>query len=304
MEYVLTADGLTKKYGRTKALSGLSINVPKGEIYGLVGRNGAGKTTLLRIVCGLASPTEGRYSLFGVDSNAKGRSVLRERRRMGAVVEAPSIYLDMSAEDNLKQQCLALGLPSYGVVPEMLELVGLSDAGKKRAGKFSLGMKQRLGIAVALIGSPDLLILDEPMNGLDPQGIVEIRELILRLNRERRVTVLMSSHILDELSRTATYYGFIDGGRMIKEISAGELERSFRKCVRAEVNDTKLLTRALDGLGVEYDVISDREADIFGEISISKLTDALGRAGCELLSLHERDESLEGYFMNLVGRLS
>ena len=171
---------------------------------------------------------------------------------MGAVVETPSLYPDMTAEQNLKLQYRVLGLPDDGGIPELLELVGLGDTGRKKAGHFSLGMKQRLGIAIALCGDPDFLVLDEPINGLDPQGIVEMRELILKLNRERQITVLISSHILDELSKLATHYGFIDGGRMVKEVSAQELEAACRKCARVEVSSTLPLTRVLDKMGLEY----------------------------------------------------
>ena len=184
METVLRTQGLCKHYRRFQALDGLDMEVPKGAIYGLVGKNGAGKTTLIRVVCGLQAPSAGSYSLYGTTLGEPRLN--RTRRRIGAVVE----------------------------------LVGLGDTGRKKAGHFSLGMKQRLGIAIALCGDPDFLVLDEPINGLDPQGIVEMRELILKLNRERQITVLISSHILDELSKLATHYGFIDGGRMVKEVSA------------------------------------------------------------------------------------
>lgn len=300
MEYVLTANSIYKNYGKFRALSGLTMKVPKGSIYGLVGKNGAGKTTLIRIICGLQSPSLGEYSLYGADSRSK--KIVRARRRMGAVVETPSVYLDMSAEDNLKQQYRILGMPSFEGIDELLGLVGLESAGKKKAKNFSLGMKQRLGIAVALCGSPDFLVLDEPVNGLDPQGIVEIRELILRLNRERNITVLISSHILDELSRLATHYGFIDGGRMIKEISAEELDAACRKCCRIEVSDIRAAARVLDSLGLEYSVVSDAEADIYARPNITSLTAALSAEGCELLQVTEKDESLESYFIGLVGR--
>ena len=194
------------------------MRVPKGAIYGFVGRNGAGKTTLIRLICGLQSPTGGGYALYGIKHT--DARIARSRRRMGAVVETPSIYLGMTAADNIRQQYMVLGMPSNRGIPELLDLVGLGNTGSKKAGNFSLGMRQRLGIAVALAGSPDFLVLDEPVNGLDPQGIVEMRELILKLNRERGITVLISSHILDELARLATHYGFIDGGRMVKEMSA------------------------------------------------------------------------------------
>ena len=299
MEYVLTAQGLSKHYRSFKALDALTMRVPKGSIYGFVGRNGAGKTTLIRVICGLQAPTSGEYALYGIDSREK--SIVKSRRRMGAVVETPSIYLDMTAENNLKEQYRVLGLPSFEGIPELLKLVGLEDAGKKKTRHFSLGMKQRLGIAVALAGDPDFLVLDEPVNGLDPQGIIEIRELILKLNRERQITVLISSHILDELSRLATHYGFIDHGRMLKEISAEELEAACRKCMRLTVTDAGALARVLDGMGVEYTVRSDTVADIYARLNVSQLTLALAKENCEVLSIEERDESLESYYVNLVG---
>ena len=299
MEFVLTTSSLSKRYRNFEALKEVSMHVPKGAIYGFVGKNGAGKTTLIRVICGLQEPDEGEYSLYGV--SYRDRFISRSRRRMGAVVETPSIYLDMSAEDNLKQQALVLGLPSYRTIPEVLKLVGLSDTGKKKARNFSLGMKQRLGIAVALIGNPDFIVLDEPINGLDPQGIVEIRELILKLNRERGITVLISSHILGELSKLATHYGFIDRGRLIREISAEELEAACRKSIRVEVSSTKLLARVLDGWGKEYEILSDTTANIYGEVELSALVMALSESGGRLISSHEQDEDLETYFINLVG---
>lgn len=299
MDYILTADSLWKSYKGFHALSGLNMRVPRGAVYGLVGRNGAGKTTLIRLICGLQAPTSGSYTLFGLDSQS--RDIHKARRRMGAVVETPSIYLDLSAEDNIKEQYRVLGVPSDEGVNELLELVGLADTGKKKARNFSLGMRQRLGIAIALAGDPDFLVLDEPVNGLDPQGIIETRELILKLNRERQITVLISSHILDELSRLATHYGFIDGGRMLKEVSAHELEAACRKCLRVEVTDTRALARVLDTMGLEYKILTEGKADIFAQPIISQLAAALDKEGCQLLSAQERDESLESYFINLVG---
>ena len=299
MEYILTTNGLSKQYRHFKALDDLTMHVPKGAIYGFVGKNGAGKTTLIRLICGLQTPTAGNYTLYGIENGTK--EISKSRRRMGAVVETPSIYLDMTAEENLREQYRILGLPSFDDIPELLRLVGLSDTGKKKARHFSLGMKQRLGIAVALAGNPDFLVLDEPINGLDPQGIIEIRELILKLNRERRSTVLISSHILDELARLATHYGFIDKGHMVKEISAAELEAACRKCVRVEVSDTKALSRVLDGMEVEYKILSETQADIFAKVNISKLTMALAGENCELLGVQERDETLESYYIGLVG---
>ncbi len=299
MEYCLTTRALKKQYGHFTALGGLTMHVPKGSIYGFVGKNGAGKTTLIRLICGLQEPTSGTYTLYGRENTS--RELIKSRRRMGAVVETPSIYLDMTAEDNLKEQYRILGLPSFKGIADLLRLVGLEHTGKKKARNFSLGMRQRLGIAVALAGDPDFLVLDEPVNGLDPQGIIEIRELILKLNREHQITVLISSHILDELSRLATHYGFIDNGQMLKEISAEELENAFRKCIRLEVTDTRILSRVLDSMGQEYSVLSDMEADIYGQISITELTMALVQENCIIKAMHEHDESLESYYVSLVG---
>ena len=298
MEYVLQTNSLTKKYKYFKALNQLTMNVPKGAIYGFVGKNGAGKTTLIRLICGLQSPTSGGYTLYGRKNT--DREISKSRRRMGAVVETPSIYLDMTARDNLKQQYRILGLPTYDGMEDILKLVGLADTGKKIARHFSLGMRQRLGIAIALVGSPDFLVLDEPVNGLDPQGIIEIRELILKLNRERQITFLVSSHILDELSRMATHYGFIDRGQIVKEVSAKELESACKKCIRLEVTNTGTLARVLDAMHVEYNILSQREADVYAKVNVSKLTLALAQENCEVISMQERDESLESYYVNLI----
>ena len=299
MDYVLRTNALCKKYKDYKALNGLSMNVPKGAIYGFVGKNGAGKTTLIRLICGLQEPTSGEYTLYGTKNTDK--EILKARRRMGAVVETPSIYLDMTAEDNLKQQYRILGLPSYDGLEHILKLVRLENTGKKKAKNFSLGMRQRLGIAIALVGDPDFLVLDEPVNGLDPQGIIEMRELILKLNREQQITVLISSHILDELSRLATHYGFIDKGQIVKEISGKELDNACRKCFRLEVTNTRTLSRVLDGMNIEYNIISDKAADVYAKINVSKLTLALAKENCEVISMQERDESLESYYIGLVG---
>ena len=299
MEYILTTDALAKTYKNFKALNGFSMHVPKGAIYGFVGKNGAGKTTLIRLICGLQEPSSGEYTLYGRVRNAK--DIAKSRRRMGAVVETPSIYLDMTAYENLKEQYDILGLPSYDGIEYLLRLTGLADTGKKKAKNFSLGMRQRLGIALALAGDPDFLVLDEPANGLDPQGIVEIRELILKLNREYQITVLISSHILDELSRLATHYGFIDHGQMIKEISREELEAACGKCTHVQVSDTQTLSQVLDSMNLKYSIHSETEADIYAEITISKLTLALAEKSCELYTVQEKEESLESYYISLVG---
>lgn len=299
MDYVLTTNALCKTYKNGKALNGLSMKIPKGSVYGFIGKNGAGKTTLIRLICGLQEPTSGEYTLYG--RKHSDRDILKSRRRMGAVVETPSIYLDMTAEDNLKQQYRIVGLPSFDGLHEILKLVGLEHTGKKKAKHFSLGMRQRLGIAIALVGEPDFLVLDEPVNGLDPQGIIEMRELILKLNKERQITVLISSHILDELSKLATHYGFIENGRIVKEISASELDAACRKRIRLEVTNVRTLARVLDSMNVEYDILSEREADAYAKINVLELTLALAKENCEVISMQERDESLESYYVSLVG---
>ena len=275
------------------------MHVPKGSIYGFVGKNGAGKTTLIRLICGLQLPTAGSYRLYGTESTA--REITKTRKRMGAVVEMPAIYYDMTAVENIRQQYRVLGRPGKAGVLELLELVGLGGTGKKKARNFSLGMRQRLGIAVALAGDPDFLVLDEPVNGLDPQGIVEIRELILRLNREKNITVLISSHILDELSRLATHYGFIDRGSMLQEISAKDLENVCRKCVRVTVSDINALVQVLDSMGMEHIIRSDTAADVYGTVDITELTLALAEKNCKVAAIQEQDETLENYYINLVG---
>lgn len=299
MEYILSTNNLSKQYKNFKALDKLCMHVEKGSIYGFVGRNGAGKTTLIRLICGLQLPSSGNYTLYGRENTDP--KIRRSRRRMGAVVETPSIYLDMTAEDNLRLQYQILGRPSYDGIREILELTGIPDTGNKKAKHFSLGMRQRLGIAVALAGNPDFLVLDEPVNGLDPQGIVEMRELILKLNREHGITVLISSHILDELARLATHYGFIDSGRIVKEISAADLEKACRKCMRLEVSDTKALARVLDQKLLEYTIRSEQEADIYGSWNITDLTVALAGENCEIRRMTEHDETLESYYINLMG---
>lgn len=275
------------------------MHVPKGAIYGFVGKNGTGKTTLIRLITGLQFPTGGSYQIYGIENT--NAQIRKSRRRMGAVVETPSIYLDMTAQDNMKQQYQILGQPGFDGIDELLELVGLGDTGKKKVKDFSLGMRQRLGIAIALAGNPDFLVLDEPINSLDPQGIIEIRELILKLNRDHGITVLISSHVLDELSKLATHYGFIDSGRMVKEISAADLEDKCAKKLRVTVSDMTGFSKAMEALQLHYQIVSDSEADIFDEITIYDLTETAKEYGCKVLKATEQDESLESFYLNLLG---
>lgn len=300
MEYVLRTFGLTRRYKGVPVVDGVNMNIRRGEIYGFVGRNGAGKTTVMRLVCGLIAKSGGAYELFGKPDTSS--AVLAARRRTGAIIETPSVYPEMTAERNLTEQCLTLGIGTEGI-PGLLDYVGLGSAGKKKTRNFSLGMRQRLGIAMSLVGSPDFLILDEPVNGLDPQGIVEIRELLLRLNREKGITILISSHILGELSKLATCYGFIEKGKLLKEISAADLEEACRKSVRIEVSSAEKLPLILErGLGIcDFKILSPTEAEIYENVKIGELALALHAGGVELLRVREKDEDLEGYFLNLVG---
>ena len=302
MEYILETENINKKYGQFNALNNLNMHIPKGAIYGLIGKNGAGKTTLIRIICGLQKVTSGKYTIYGISDNS--RKIVEARKRLGGIVETPSICLDMTAEDNLKEQYKIIGLPSYDNLEEILKLVKLNDTGKKTAKHFSLGMKQRLGLAIALVGNPDLLILDEPINGLAPEGIIEIRELILRLNKEKGITFLISSHYLDELSKIATFYGIIDKGRIIKEIDKNELEQNFRKRTQITITNLKECVKYLEEKRLSYKVISDNTIDIYEKINVSELVIELSKRNCTVNDYQEKGESLENYYLNLIGGAS
>lgn len=299
MEYILETQNLEKRYGKFKVIRGFNMHVPKGSIYGLIGKNGAGKTTLIRLICGLQKPTSGTYTIYGISSNNK--KINQTRKRIGAIIETPSICLDMTAEENIKEQYKLIGLPSYDGIKELLKLVELDKIEKKTAKYFSLGMKQRLGIAIALAGNPDILILDEPINGLDPEGIIEVRELILKLNREKGITFLISSHYLDELAKIATCYGFINNCKIVKEISNKELEKNFKKRVQIKVSDVKECVRYLEEENLSYKVISNDTVDIYNKINVSELVMALSKRNCTVNDFNELGESLENYFLNLVG---
>ena len=300
MDNVVSIKDISKYYGKSQVLKNVSLEIPNGSIFGLVGRNGAGKTTLMRIITGLAEPTSGSYSISGVSS--KDKNILTVRRRMGSIIESPAIFRNLSAYDNIKLQYINLGMTSYDDIPELLELVELKDTGKKTAGKFSLGMRQRLGIAVALCGKPDVLILDEPINGLDPQGIIEMREILLRINKEKHTTILISSHILEELSKLATHYAFIDNGEILQTLSSEELMSKVRKSSRLKVSEAEKLCPVFDREKIDYKIEGEDTVDIYSEISASKTVSLANEAGVDVISIAENNESLEGYFMNLVAK--
>ena len=244
-EIVLKTNHLSKTYGNQKVLDDVCMTVEKGDIYGFVGENGSGKTTVIRAITGLITPTSGDFELYGVNSNSP--EILKQREKIGAVVEAPSVYPSLSARDNLHVIQMLLNINDEEKIKKSLDMVGLSDLynDKKKAGNYSLGMRQRLGIAMALIASPDFLVLDEPLNGLDPEGIVEMRNLILSLNRDFGITFLISSHILTELSLVATKYGIISKGHIIKEITKEEIEKNCQKSIIVEASDIEALHNAL-----------------------------------------------------------
>ena len=300
MDNVLVTHALKKSYAGVPVVNDVSMRIRKGDIYGFVGRNGAGKTTLMRLICGLSGKSGGGYELFGCpDSDARIDGV---RRKMGAIIEAPAVYPSFTAYQNLKMQCLAGGMTDFSVIPEVLEMVGLPYTGNKKAKDFSLGMRQRLGIAAALITAPEFLILDEPVNGLDPQGIVEVRELLQRLNRERGITVFISSHILGELSKLATSFGFIEKGVLLKEISAEELEHACRKSLILHTDGIVRFAEAMEALGIrDYRVLSRSSAEVFADVSVSALAFALKDVGLDLLRITENDVDLERYFMDMIG---
>ena len=299
MDYILTTNSLTKIYGKHKAADHISINVRQGDIYGLIGRNGAGKTTLLKMISGLSAPSEGDFSLFGY----KGKEKAKVMHRIGTLIEAPGIYPDLSAYENLKLKCIAMGVRDMQVIPKLLKTVGLADTGKKRVGKFSLGMKQRLGIALALVGEPDIVILDEPINGLDPQGIAEIRETIEKLNKEQNITFIISSHILEELSKIATNYAIIHNGSLIQELTQEELLQKCSERIELKTDDTSKACTILEKMGIhKYKVVDNDTIEIFERLHDSgDITMKLAKNGVKTLKISVINEALEDYYFNLTG---
>ena len=302
MEMVLCAKGLTKSYRGKKVLDGVSMTIERGDIYGFVGENGSGKTTVIRLITGLIYAEQGEFTLFGISD--KSKDIMTARRKTGAIVESPSIYLNMSAAENLRMQSKILGIEGEERIKEVLALVGLLDlySDKKHAGNFSLGMRQRLGIAMALIGDPEFIILDEPMNGLDPAGIVEVRELILKLNSERGITFLISSHILSELSLVANKYGIISHGRLIKQITADELRAECKRSIFLDVDNTSALEELLSANLRPGDfVMNEHGATLFGNIRLNVLLKHVIDAGIEIKSVSCKDGTIEEYYLSVIG---
>lgn len=300
-EVILSTKNLTKKYNRVTALNNVNIELKQGEIYGLVGKNGAGKTTLLRLITGQAYATEGELSLFDATSE---EDMNEKRKRIGAIIEVPSFYSYMTAKENLEYYRIQRGIPGSNCVKEALKEVGLSDTGNKKYKSFSLGMKQRLGLALALMNKPELLLLDEPINGLDPFGIVEIRNLLLKLNQEKNITILISSHILSELSNLVTYYGFIDNGKMVKQLSTEELSKECNKYLELKVDRVEEMTALLETkLGCTYyKVTPDYTIHLYEYLEQpAKISELAVSNGIGLKSITVKEINLESYFIQLVG---
>ena len=300
-EYAIVTHNLTKKYGHFLAVDHVDMHIPLGSIYGFVGENGSGKTTIMRLLMGLAMVSDGEYQLF--DTHYKDRKINDVRQQISAIVEAPSLVPTMNARDNLKFACMYYGVRDFKVIDEVLKKVGLSDTGKKLVKNFSLGMRQRLGIAVLLLNKPKLLLLDEPMNGLDPQGIAELRDLIIELNKQG-ITILISSHILSELEKVATHWGFINHGHLIEEVSAEDLLKNCQKSIELYYSDANKLTDAFKKLGIkQFEEIGNNHFRIYDEdIKVTDLLIGLRKNGVEIESVRTVDLNVEEYYLSLIAK--
>ena len=297
METILEVKNLSKHYKTSGVLEKLSLTINKGDIYGFVGKNGAGKTTLIRIISGLVDEDEGEFSLFGVSS--KTSEIVNARRKVCAMVESPAIYPDLSAKDNLKMQCI-ITRQDESCIDELLSFVNLSHTGKKLAKDFSLGMRQRLGIAMALVSKPELMLLDEPINGLDPEGIKQVRELLLKMHKEKNVTILISSHILTELSLFATRYGFIDKGHIVKEATLDEIIKETSESCYVESDNTEKALSILNKLGYHAE-LQNTGIKVDEEIDLMKVCREFEKNKINLTKHIKSSVDLESYFMNLIG---
>ena len=298
-EILLQTKALTKQYGHQKAVDNVDIHIKKGAIYGFIGRNGAGKTTCMRMIGGLAKPTSGEISMFGY----AGKDLSKVRSRVGCLIEAPGVYPNMTAKENIEMKCRLFGISKKGYAEGILDRVGLLNVGKKKTKHFSLGMKQRLGIGLALVGDPDLLVLDEPINGLDPQGIAEIRDTIQRLQKEKNMTICISSHILEELSKIATDYGIIHNGSLLQEITREELIRRCSERIELTLDHPKQAIPVMDSMGfTNYQVTDKEHIHIFERLNESAaLNMELAKSGIPVKGISITSEELETYFLNLTG---
>ena len=299
-DVILKTENLTKKYGNFTALNNASLTVRKGDLYALIGRNGAGKTTLMKTITGLTEASSGEYEIF----SKRGTEAEKERNRIGCLIESPAFFPNMTAWQNLKYYCLQKGISDFGKIDEVLELVDLTEAKDKKFKTYSLGMKQRLGIAFALLDNPDLVILDEPINGLDPIGISRLRDVFFRLNRERGITMMISSHILSELYMVANRFMFIERGEVIKELDKQELDMECSRCIVIKPDDSKKAAVFIEEKygSDSYKVIADDEIRIYAEgIRSAEVNRLLVQNGVDVSGIYEAGVSLEDYFKGLVG---
>ncbi|WP_223376485.1 ATP-binding cassette domain-containing protein [Schnuerera sp. xch1] len=300
-EYILQTFGLTKQYGNNTAVYNVNMKIKKGDIYGFIGRNGAGKTTTIRMITGLVTPTKGEIELF---SQKGEKNIKAGRPRLGSIIEHPALYPDFTAFENMKLRGKLLGIPDKKVINSILGTVGLSDVGKKKVKNFSLGMRQRLGLALALLGNPDFLILDEPINGLDPEGIVEMRKLLKKLNEEQGITILISSHILGELSKLATRYGVINNGTLVEEFTDKELQLKCRKYLSLKVSDSAKTSFVLEDIfkTTNYEVLPDNIIKVYNLLDMSgEICLELAKNDVKIYSIESKGDDLEEYFMKLMG---
>lgn len=299
-EVVLKTNNLTKQYNKNVVLDNVNITIKKGDIYGLIGRNGAGKTTLMKIITTLASPTSGTFELF--NTNSENDELFDNKKRVGSLIEYPAFYPNLSAYDNLKYYTIQRGIVDKNQINKVLELVNLTGTGKKKVKTFSLGMKQRLGIALAILNSPDFVILDEPINGLDPIGISELRDTFKKLS-DNGITLLISSHILSELYLLANEFGFLENGKLIKELSKEELDLECSKCLVIKTDDSKkvsvLLEKELNTNN--YKVINNEEIRVYDYTDDSdKVSDVLVNNKIKIKGFYESGISLEEYFKEII----
>ncbi|MDR2994329.1 MAG: ATP-binding cassette domain-containing protein [Bacillus cereus] len=299
--YVLKTNQLSKQYKNHIALNKVNLSIEQGSIYGFIGQNGAGKSTLTRLVTGLAIPTSGTIELFG---ESRERELVQARKRIGSMIEMPAIYPHMTAAENLEAHRLLKGVPGKECIPKTLSLVGLLDTKEKKAKNFSLGMKQRLSLAIALLGDPEFLILDEPINGLDPMGVVEIRELLKNLNKEKGITILISSHILSEMHLLATHYGFIHKGELIEQMTVKQLEEKCQQYLHIKVDNTEKATIIIETIlsTTDYEVMPDGVIRLYTHLDqpgmVSKV---LATEGLIIEQFKSMGQDLESYFTKLIG---
>lgn len=300
-EYVLKTSQLSKTYQNKMALHKVSVMIKKGSIYGFIGQNGAGKSTLIRLITGLAYPTTGTFELFG---ESQERNIIEARKRIGTIIEGPALYPQMTAAENLEAHRLLKGIPGKDCIEKTLNLVGLQNTGKKKAKNFSLGMKQRLGLGIALLGDPEFLILDEPINGLDPMGVVEVRELLKKLNREYGITILISSHILSELHLLATHYGIIHEGELLEQLSAKELNEKCQQYLHIKVDDPNKAATVIENhfSTQEFEVMPDGTIRLFAYVDVpGEVSKILTSEGLVIEEFMPMGEDLETYFSHRIG---